>query len=85
MAQSYAIFIIYPDGVKGFIMGFDSEFGTPIVGFAFGPEYPKEYSLGLAERIVEGLQESSEVFSVLEIIPAGLAENYLEKSFICGR
>jgi len=89
MDQSYNIFFRYPDGAIGFLCGFDSEFGTPIVGFGFDPEFaPKAYGYKLAESIVETIWENKfggPDLLALEIIPAFMFEKHffgkiLEKS-----
>ena len=72
MEQSYNLFFRYSCGALGFLCGFDSEFGTPIVGFGFDEAFPpKEYSFGMAERMAEQIAESGiEQGCAIEVIPA---------------
>lgn len=77
MTQSYNLFFRYSCGALGFLCGFDSEFGTPIVGFGFDETFqPKEYSFGLAERVAEQLAESGIEECSIEVIPTFMFEDH---------
>lgn len=78
MTQNYRIFFRYSCGALGFLAGFDSEFGTPIVAFGFDEAFqPKEYTFGVATRVAERIAESgAELDCEIEIIPAYDFENH---------
>jgi hypothetical protein len=91
MTQNYNIFFRYSCGALGFLAGFDSEFGTPIVEFGFDPEFqPKEYTFGVATKVSERIAESGyELDCKMEIIPVYDFENHFfngkEKPVIASR
>ena len=91
MTQNYNIFFRYSCGALGFLAGFDSEFGTPIIAFGFDEAFqPKEYTFGVATRVAERIAESgAELDCSIEVIPAFLFENHFfdgkEKPVISSR